>query len=78
MLQDATLYYIDYECNDYMEQWLKAFAAVKLKIIIKEPDVKLTDLWQITIVWELDREKIIFRKVLDYGNVESVAWLPQT
>ena len=21
MLQDGRLYYIDYECNDYMEQW---------------------------------------------------------
>ena len=29
-------------------------------------------------VWELDRDKMTFSEVLDYGNVESVAWLPQT
>ena len=29
-------------------------------------------------MWEIDREKMAFCEVLDYGNVESVAWLPQT
>ncbi len=49
-----------------------------IKNIIKEPDARLTGLWQITVVRESDREKMIFREVLDCGNVESVAWLPQT
>lgn len=29
-------------------------------------------------MWELGREKMVLSEVLDYGNVESVAWLSQT
>ena len=37
VLQDGTLYYVDYECNDYMEEWDFAHWGMQYWINRKEP-----------------------------------------
>lgn len=63
-------------------RWRKVSVIMRSRVRERHTHGSMGDLRREPLVystmWELDREKMVLSEVLDYGNVESVAWLSQT